>query len=110
MESKEGSNDINFNGIPSIRQKLTNLEREYNTIRQEFFRKSQQYYKQSIASKVVTEDELRRLINKSEELKRLYFSVQSDLMAKRPIDTWSFRNSFKFNSQINKEGNNYGNN
>ena len=101
MESGEGCRDVEIDDLAAFRQELMRLEREYNSARQELFSKMRSYYNQSIASKCVKEDDLHRLINRCEEIKQSYFQIQNKLLSKRPINKhWSFRESFKFSSQL----------
>lgn len=101
MESGEGYRDVEIDELAVLRQELMGLEREYNSTRQELFNKIRSYYNQSIAGRVVKEDDLHRLISRCEEIKQSYFQIQNKLMSKRPINRrWSFRESFKFSSQL----------
>ena len=101
MESGEGHRDVEIDEFAALRQELIRLEKEYNSTRQELFNKTRSYYNQSIASKFIKEDDLRRLVNQCEEIKQLYFQIQNELLSKRPNNRkWSFRDSFKFGSQL----------
>jgi len=104
MESEEEHQDIEIDEFTALRQELMSLEREYNSTRHELFNKMRSYYNQSIASKFVKEDDLRRLLNQCEEIKKLYFQIQTKLMSKRPNNQqWSFKDSFKFGSQFSRK-------
>lgn len=79
---------------------LNQLEKEYNSVRHDLFINVRRYYNQSIASKMVTETELREMVDKCEEIKKEYFKIQSQLLARRPdIKTWSFRTDFTFGNR-----------
>lgn len=100
MESMEGHQDVEIDELAALRQELMSLEREFNATRQELFNRMRSYYHQSIASKFTKEDDLRRLLNRCEEIKQSYFQVQNKLMSKRPhARQWTFRESFTFSSQ-----------
>ncbi len=104
MESGEGNRDVEIDEFTALRQALTGLEREYNSTRQELFNRMRSYYNQSIASKFVKENDLRRLLDRCEEIKQSYFQIQNELMSKRPTNRqWSFGDSFKFNSQFSRK-------
>lgn len=104
MELEEGHRDIEIDEFAALRQELTGLEREYNSTRQELFNKIRSYYNQSIASRFIKEDDLRRLLNKCEEIKKSYFQIQNKLMSKRPNNRqWSFKDNFNFNSQFSRK-------
>ena len=103
MAVEEGSSDAIIDEVAALRRKLTGLEREYNYTRQELFNKTRRYYNQSIASNFIREDNLRELISKCEEIKKLYSDVQSEYMSKRPNKKWSFNESFKFDSQYDRK-------
>lgn len=104
MESGEGHRDVEIDEFAVLRQKLIGLEQEYNSTRQELFNKMRSYYNQSIASKFTKEADLRRLLNRCEEIKQSYFQIQNKLMSERPNNRqWSFRNSFNFSSQFSRK-------
>lgn len=101
MESEEGHRDVEIDKLVALKQELFRLEREYNFIRHELFNKTRSYYNQSIAGKAVKETDLRKLLDKCEEIKQSYFQIQDELMSKRPPNKkWSFRDNFKLSSQI----------
>ncbi len=112
MESKEGCRDVESDEFTALRQQLTDLERKYNFTRHELFNKIRSYYRQSIASKFVKEDDIRRLLNQCEEIKQSYFKIQNKLMPKRPNNRqWSYRYDFKFGNKLSrKDGKNEENN
>lgn len=92
METVKGRRDVEIDEFSTLRQELVRLEREYNSTRQELFNKIRSYYNQSIASKFIKEDDLRRLIDQCEEIKQSYFQIQTKLMSKRPNNQkWSFK-------------------
>ena len=104
MELEGGHRDIEIDEFAALRQELMRLNQEFNFTRQELFNNMRSYYNQSIASKFIKEDDLRRLLNQCEEIKQSYFQIQTKLMSKRPNNRqWSFRDSFTFSSQFSRK-------
>lgn len=92
MPILEGINDEKVNDMMKLRLELSKLEKEYNHTRQELFHKVRSYYHQSIASFFITEDDISKLLNKCESIKREHAMITEELMNIRPKEhSWSFR-------------------
>ena len=96
MSFEKESQDTQDNDLIALRRTLISLEGQYNSARQELFNRMRSYYNQSIGSNVITEEKLRELLRKCEELKQSYASIQTKVMDNRPHNKWSFRDGFVF--------------
>ena len=78
--------DDKQNSLPlSMRQELTSIEREYNRIRHTLYAKTQIYYRQSIGSDYITEDDICELAAECKKLKIEYRKVQKVLMEQKEL-------------------------
>lgn len=82
----EGLDDVEFDEVSLLRRKLNGLHRDYNKKREILYYKIMDYYKQSIASTYVKEDDILDLINSCRSIKEQYLEKQQEIMDKRPDD------------------------
>lgn len=59
-----------------VRQKLMSIEREYNRTKEQFYYRAQSYFHQSIGSNYTDVDNLKKLLNDCETLKKMYIQYK----------------------------------
>ena len=60
----------------SVRAYLLSIERDFNKKREQLFYKTQAYFRQAISSNYISENDLRKLIDECDDLKKQYLDYK----------------------------------
>lgn len=65
--------------LENPRTKLLNVEREFNRVRYDLYEKVDRFFRQSIASNYVTEDDILEKLEECKKLRKKYFALRDEL-------------------------------